>query len=248
MPTNKRVCPFSISFREFKQNDHGSEKTESGSPGNYHFVRYVNKSFFLLRDSVAGTATTSELQSIADWWTSEGQNVSGAEAYVSYLAQRESTSGVTIREAAPSQAEDVTVSHIVRNESLAGTTVASFTEHEDHGHSVRDAAGVGGLDTANSFVSDSHGHLDIYSGMEIDITVTLGPPPDPTPAAPSGWLNRVDQFFAGMGSALTFGLTDKIRGSVYGETATRNQTGPLYVAGQVAGTVLSTANQARDAA
>lgn len=48
-------------------------------------------------------------------------------------------------------------------------------------------------------------------------------------------LNRTDQFFAGMSSTITGGMTDKIRSNVYGDIATRNQEGGFYTAGQIVG-------------
>ncbi len=46
----------------------------------------------------------------------------------------------------------------------------------------------------------------------------------------------VDQFAAGTSSALTAGLSDRLREKMYGQTATRNHQGALYTAGQVVGT------------
>jgi hypothetical protein len=56
-----------------------------------------------------------------------------------------------------------------------------------------------------------------------------------------GTLNRVDQFVAGFGDAVTFGGTTQIRKALYGDTATRNHTGGLFTAGQVTGVVASVA-------
>jgi len=53
-------------------------------------------------------------------------------------------------------------------------------------------------------------------------------------------LNGVDQFSSGMASSVTLGATDKIRGSVYGEIATKNHEGALRVAGEITGTVITT--------
>jgi RHS repeat-associated protein len=48
-------------------------------------------------------------------------------------------------------------------------------------------------------------------------------------------LNRADQFVAGFGSAATFGATDSLRSTIYGEQATRNHGGGWYTAGSMAG-------------
>jgi hypothetical protein len=54
-------------------------------------------------------------------------------------------------------------------------------------------------------------------------------------------LDGYDQFYAGTASALTAGLTDRLREKMYGETATRNHQGTMYNVGQVAGTGLGLA-------
>jgi hypothetical protein len=48
-------------------------------------------------------------------------------------------------------------------------------------------------------------------------------------------INSVDQFFAGMSSTVTGGLTNKVRAAIYGEIATQNHEGKFYTAGQIAG-------------
>ena len=53
--------------------------------------------------------------------------------------------------------------------------------------------------------------------------------------------NKVDQFLAGFGDAVTFGGTTLLREKLYGETATKNHEGGLFTAGQITGTVASTA-------
>ncbi|WP_044290863.1 RHS repeat domain-containing protein [Rivularia sp. PCC 7116] len=55
------------------------------------------------------------------------------------------------------------------------------------------------------------------------------------------YVNKADQFAAGFGDAVSFGLTTKIREIRYGETATRNHSGGLFTAGQIFGTAASTA-------
>ena len=50
------------------------------------------------------------------------------------------------------------------------------------------------------------------------------------------YLDAADQFFAGMGDALTGGLTTRMREEMYGEIASRNHSGGMFVAGQVVGT------------
>jgi RHS repeat-associated protein len=62
---------------------------------------------------------------------------------------------------------------------------------------------------------------------------------DPTGKDYYDTLNSVDQFAAGFGNAVTFGGTSLIREKLYGESATRNHSGALYNAGQVAGTAAS---------
>jgi RHS repeat-associated protein len=52
-------------------------------------------------------------------------------------------------------------------------------------------------------------------------------------------LDRADQLFAGWASELTMGGTDWLRGQMWGETATRNQQGGWYKAGQWIGFVHS---------
>ena len=49
-------------------------------------------------------------------------------------------------------------------------------------------------------------------------------------------LNAADQFASGLASAATGGLTDKIRESLYGDTATRNHSGGFRTAGELFGT------------
>ena len=111
--------------------------------------------------------------------------------------------------------------------------------NEQHGHVITADGGAVNRPVDDNYFSNTTGTVEIESGDIINQTTTNGLTPEPGP--PTGFLNGVDQFFAGMGSALTFGLTDRLRESMYGETATRNQTGPLYVAGQITGTVLATA-------
>ena len=53
--------------------------------------------------------------------------------------------------------------------------------------------------------------------------------------------NKADQFLAGFGDAVTFGGTTLLREKLYGETATKNHEGGLFTAGQITGTVASTA-------
>ncbi len=54
-------------------------------------------------------------------------------------------------------------------------------------------------------------------------------------------LDEIDQFFAGWASSLTGGATDAIRSGLYGEIATRNQSGGLYEGGQTVGSLHSLA-------
>jgi len=53
------------------------------------------------------------------------------------------------------------------------------------------------------------------------------------------FLRAADKFTAGFADAITFGLTTKIRKSLYGRVATRNHKGGLFIAGQVVGTAVS---------
>ncbi len=50
-------------------------------------------------------------------------------------------------------------------------------------------------------------------------------------------LNATDAFFAGWSGALTWGATTKLRGAIYGETATQNHQGKWFVLGTAVGTV-----------
>jgi RHS repeat-associated protein len=62
---------------------------------------------------------------------------------------------------------------------------------------------------------------------------------DPTGTTISGWaddlLNGADQFAAGFGNVVSFGITNKIREQAYGKLATQNQEGLLYNFGIGAG-------------
>ena len=49
-------------------------------------------------------------------------------------------------------------------------------------------------------------------------------------------LDTTDQFFAGVASGVTGGLSDKLRAEMYGEVATRNHKGPVYQVGNAVGT------------
>lgn len=53
-------------------------------------------------------------------------------------------------------------------------------------------------------------------------------------------LNATDQFFAGMGDSVSFGLSTRARSALYGQTATQNHQGQWFTAGQVVGGVVAT--------
>ncbi len=54
-------------------------------------------------------------------------------------------------------------------------------------------------------------------------------------------MDGYDQFYAGTAGALTGGLTDRMRASMYGQTATKNHQGTMYNIGEGVGTGLGLA-------
>ena len=66
---------------------------------------------------------------------------------------------------------------------------------------------------------------------------------DPTGTLISGWaedlLLGADQFAAGFGDAVTFGLTTKLREQLYGKFATDNHEGGFFMAGNIIGGIAS---------
>lgn len=87
--------------------------------------------------------------------------------------------------------------------------------------------------------------LDVFANLFVGgggfWASTVNPPPLTVTAPPvsntsSGdWIDRADQFCAGWADTLTFGGTTRIREWMWGETATRNHQGGVFIAGQIVG-------------
>lgn len=70
------------------------------------------------------------------------------------------------------------------------------------------------------------GFMDRIANFALDATIFL---------TDNAVTNAADSFFSGQSSQLTFGLTDSLRESIYGEHATKNHTGGFRTAGEIFG-------------